>query len=142
MNWIDEFRYRWFNYCPSDKAIPIITKNNKNYYIFLDDDPPFQINVSQYGKSCGLMKVNWRDNEIELCEITIFKKYRRNGLGTAFLKWLISYARQKNVSMIWGIVAPQNGLDFTQVMNWYLNNGFQRKSPKSKVIVFDLRHND
>lgn len=138
MSVISNFSFRWLNKCSLSQGIPIITKKQQRYWIFLDDLPPFQITVARYGKPCGLMRIKWQENEIELCEISIFKKNRDKGLGTAFLQWLISYASRNGVKTIWGIVAPDKELNFDQIKNWYLEMGFHLESPKSKIIVFDI----
>lgn len=142
MNWFKAIRFRWLNIHPCSQAISIITKEGEKYWIEIDERWPDEIYVLQNGKACGLARMNWLEDQLELWDLFIFEKHRWHGLGTAFLQWLISYARQKKTPRIWAIVSPEKGLDCSRVMDWYIRQGFHRESSQGRTIVLDLNQSE
>lgn len=138
MNWVKSFRFRWLNIHPSNRAIPIVTEEGAKYWIEVNESQPTAIIVSHNGKVCGLVRMIWYEDRLELWDLFIWEKHRGHGLGTALLQWIIMYARQENEPKIWAIVSPEPGLDFERVMAWYLRQGFHQVSCNSRAIVYDL----
>jgi ribosomal protein S18 acetylase RimI-like enzyme len=138
MNFIKGIRFQLFNIPPSDTGKPIVTRNGTKYWLCMDEFPPHTIGAFRKGKNCGFIRVLWFDDHLELGQLTVLKKYRRKGLGTALLQWLITYCRNEKIPKIWAIIQPENEVDFDWLMEWYLRQGFVRESQESKVIVFNL----
>lgn len=138
MSLIKKIRVRWFNHPPSENAIPLTTRGGAKYWVSYEGNQPSEITVGQYGKLCGLMRLTWSENQIDLGDFFIFPEHRWNGLGTAFLRFLIQFAKEKKIKRIDAIVAPESGLDFDRVLAWYIKNGFQRKSISGNAIFLNL----
>ncbi len=115
-----------------------MTSGGAKYWVSCEGNRPSEIHLGQYGKPCGLIRLAWSENQIDLCDIFIFPEHRWNGLGTAFLRFLIQFAREKKIKRIDAIVSPEHGLDFDRILAWYIKNGFQCASTEGRLIFLNI----
>jgi ribosomal protein S18 acetylase RimI-like enzyme len=140
--WVKRQLFRWFNICATHDAVPIDDQYGKRFWTSIEDEYPTEMMIWRHGKFCGLIRMSWQPDHLELWDIFVQDKYRGKGLGTAMLKWLVGYAEGRNITKIWAVVSPENPPDFDRVMGWYLHQGFRRKSPNSHVITMDLNNKE
>jgi len=138
ISWLEKLKYKFFNIFPYPDTPFVKIEDGSVYWIDFFDKRPRQISVGKNGRHCGLIKLLWNNNTLEIWDIILFEKHRSKGLGTGLLIWLISYARQENMQEIWGLVVPENEQDFDRTMAWYLHHGFQRESPSKNSISMKL----
>ena len=138
ISWINHIKYRWCNIHPSSLAISIKTKEGSVFWICLEESRPAEIIIGKNAKCCGIIRIHWEQDILEICDLRIVEKHRGNGLGSEILLWIFAYARQENIKQIWAIVSPENFCDFDRLMNWYLRYGFHRELPDGKFIIMDL----
>jgi len=136
--WIKHLKYRWFNIHPCSNAISITTNEESIYWIYLEESRPAEIIIGKNARCCGIIRIHWEQDILEICDLRIVEKHRGNGLGSEILLWIFAYARQENIKQIWAIVSPEKFCDFDRLMNWYLRFGFHRESPDGKFIIMDL----
>ncbi len=136
--WIKHLKYRWFNIHPCSNAISITTNEESIYWIYLEESRPAEIIIGKNARCCGIIRVHWDRDVLEICDLRIMEQHRGKGLGTKILLWIITYARKENIKQIWAIVSPEKFCDFDRLMNWYLRFGFHRESPDGKFIIMDL----
>lgn len=137
-SWIDHLRYRWCNIHPFSHALSITNKDGSVFWICLEESRPAEIIIGKNARCCGIIRIHWEQDILEICDLRIVEKHRGNGLGTEILLWIISYAQQENIQQIWAIVSPENFCDFDRLMDWYLRYGFHRESPDGKFLIMDL----
>jgi ribosomal protein S18 acetylase RimI-like enzyme len=138
ISWIKHLKYRRCNIHPSSNAISITTNEESIYWICLEESRPAEIIIGKNARCCGIIRIRWDRDVLEICDLRIMGQHRGKGLGTKILLWIIAYAQQENIQQIWAIVSPENLCDFDRLMNWYLRYGFHRESPDGKFIIMDL----
>lgn len=57
------------------------------------------------------------------------RSYRCRGLGTALLKFLIAYARKKQLKSIFGSIVQKDIVKTPNLVSWYEKRGFKKGSP-------------
>jgi len=138
ISWLSQIKYRLFNKRPYPDAQFIETYEGTKFWIDFDEQKPLLIGVGKNARLCGFIRLLWKNETLEICEINLFPKYRGKGLGTQLLNWLITYARQENIKELWGLVAPEDEQDFDRLMAWYLRHGFQRETQSGNSIRLRL----
>lgn len=137
-SWINHLKYRWCNIHPCSNAMSIISNEGSIYWIYLEESRPAEIIIGKNGRCCGIVRIYWKQDVLEICDLIISEQHRGKGLGSKILLWIIAYARKENIKQIWAIVSPENFCDFDRLMNWYLRFGFHRESQDGKFIIMDL----
>ena len=134
ISWISQVKYRLFNKFPYPDMPFVKIEDGSIFWIDFVDQKPSHISIGKNARHCGLIKLLWKNETLEIWDINLFPKYRGKGLGTQLLNWLIFYARKEKMQEIWGLVVPEDEQDFDRLMAWYLCHGFQRESPSGKRI--------
>jgi len=137
-SWIDQLKYRWCNIHPYSDATSITANNGDVFWISLDEGRPAEIIIGKNARICGVIRILWDGDVIELCDLFLVEKHRGKGLGSQIIHWIIEYARKENIHQICAIVTPENYCDFDRLMNWYLRFGFRRKTSDGKSIILNL----
>lgn len=138
ISWLDELKYKYFNIFPYPDTPFVKTEDGSVYWIDFKGNKPSHICIGKNARPCGLIKLFWKNDTLEIWDIILPLKYRGNGLGTQLLIWLISFARQENMQYLWGMVVTDPEQYFDRTMAWYLRHGFERVSPTGNHIRMKL----
>lgn len=97
----------------------------------LKNDNYLNIIASVDGVYCGYLSAIIIEDECELLKVVVKKDYRKNGLGSELIDYLINYCLNKNVSSIFLEVREDN----IPAKNLYLSKGFEKIGVREKYYT-------